>query len=133
MKPWNSLICDVVTAPTLNDFKSRLDKCWKNHPKKIQSTGVTTREEGWNTGSNLDYPIGSLRPVGYPTSNIFTMICLKNCIFVNSLWIIGRFRPVIQEQNSICKKKKSRNRGPRQLCGQSPLSYCCNHKTNMIN
>ena len=31
--PWNSLPESVVTAPTLNSFKRRLDTHWKNHPR----------------------------------------------------------------------------------------------------
>ena len=29
---WNSLPEEVVTAPTLNSFKNRLDRHWKSHP-----------------------------------------------------------------------------------------------------
>ena len=29
---WNELPEDVVTAPSLNCFKNRLDKLWTNHP-----------------------------------------------------------------------------------------------------
>ncbi|RUS70808.1 hypothetical protein EGW08_021428 [Elysia chlorotica] len=29
---WNGLPESVVTAPTVNCFKNRLDKCWENHP-----------------------------------------------------------------------------------------------------
>ena len=31
---WNSLPEDVVNAPSLNCFKARLDRHWKNHPLK---------------------------------------------------------------------------------------------------
>ena len=31
---WNSLPEEVVTAPTLNSFKNRLDKLWENHPMR---------------------------------------------------------------------------------------------------
>ncbi len=31
---WNSLTEDIITAPTLNAFKNRLDAHWKNHPLK---------------------------------------------------------------------------------------------------
>ena len=32
---WNSLTEFVVTAPTLNAFKNRLDRLWSNHPLKF--------------------------------------------------------------------------------------------------
>ena len=32
--PWNSLTEEIVTAPTLNTFKNRLDAHWKDHPLK---------------------------------------------------------------------------------------------------
>ncbi|XP_069108320.1 uncharacterized protein [Argopecten irradians] len=32
IKTWNSLSVEVVTSPTLNCFKSRLNKLWVNHP-----------------------------------------------------------------------------------------------------
>ena len=32
---WNDLPTEVVTAPSLNAFKSRLNKCWKGHPYKF--------------------------------------------------------------------------------------------------
>ena len=33
---WNSLPSSVVSAPSVNSFKSRLDAAWKNHPDKFQ-------------------------------------------------------------------------------------------------
>ena len=33
---WNDLLTDVVTAPSLNTFKTRLIKCWKGHPYKFE-------------------------------------------------------------------------------------------------
>ena len=35
VKPWNSLPQAVVSAPSLNAFKRRLDKEWENHPLKF--------------------------------------------------------------------------------------------------
>ena len=32
---WNALSDDVVTAPSINSFKNRLNKQWKNHPLKF--------------------------------------------------------------------------------------------------
>ena len=32
---WNDLPSEVVTAPSLNSFKSRLNKCWIGHPHKF--------------------------------------------------------------------------------------------------
>ena len=32
---WNSLPDCVVTAPSLNSFKNRLDRAWKDHPWKL--------------------------------------------------------------------------------------------------
>ena len=32
---WNSLTEDIVTAPSVNAFKNRLDKFWANHPMKF--------------------------------------------------------------------------------------------------
>ena len=33
---WNDLPTEVVTAPSINAFKSRLNKCWKGHPYKFE-------------------------------------------------------------------------------------------------
>ena len=33
---WNSLPDDVITAPTINSFKSRLKNHWRNHPQKFK-------------------------------------------------------------------------------------------------
>ena len=35
---WNNLPAEVVEAPTLNCFKSRLNHCWKNHQPKFTTT-----------------------------------------------------------------------------------------------
>ena len=35
-KDWNSLTEEIVTAPSLNAFKNRLDALWKNHPIKYE-------------------------------------------------------------------------------------------------
>ena len=32
---WNNLPSEVVNAPSLNSFKSRLNKCWIGHPHKF--------------------------------------------------------------------------------------------------
>ena len=45
-------------------------------PQQVQSAGVTQIEEGSDSCSDLDHPIGSLRPVGYPTTHVFK-ICPK--------------------------------------------------------
>ena len=37
VEPWNNLPSDVVTAPSLNAFKGRLDKYWKDHPYKFKA------------------------------------------------------------------------------------------------
>ena len=34
---WNSLTENVVSAPSLNTFKSRLNQCWKRHPRKFEA------------------------------------------------------------------------------------------------
>ena len=34
--PWNSLSTEVVNAPTVNSFKTRLDRAWANNPYKFQ-------------------------------------------------------------------------------------------------
>ena len=34
-KQWNELPEHTVMAPTLNSFKSRLNKCWHGHPHKF--------------------------------------------------------------------------------------------------
>jgi len=36
--PWNTLPDDVVTASTVNSFKSRLDHHWRNFPSKYNPT-----------------------------------------------------------------------------------------------
>ena len=33
---WNNLPSEVVTAPSLNSFKPRLNQCWKGHPYKFE-------------------------------------------------------------------------------------------------
>ena len=44
---WNSLPETVVMAPSLNSFKNRLNKAWKNHPSKFCAQcyipGIPTR------------------------------------------------------------------------------------------
>ena len=35
---WNSLPESVVTAPTLNSFKRRLDTHWQDHPRLFKKT-----------------------------------------------------------------------------------------------
>ena len=34
---WNDLPPEVVSAPSLNSFKSRLNKCWKGHSYNLNS------------------------------------------------------------------------------------------------
>ena len=41
---WNDLPTEVVTAPSLNLFKSRLNKCWKGHPYKSEPWCYTPGE-----------------------------------------------------------------------------------------
>ena len=51
--PWNSLPESIVTAPSLNSFKNRLDKHWKMYgkslmplpPCKIAETVIKLEEE----------------------------------------------------------------------------------------
>ena len=38
VSPWNTLPDSVVTAPSVNSFKSRLDHHWRNHPIKYEPT-----------------------------------------------------------------------------------------------
>ena len=35
---WNSLTEEIVSAPSVNSFKNRLDDFWKNHPMKFDYT-----------------------------------------------------------------------------------------------
>ena len=42
---WNELPTDVVTAPSLNTFKTRLNKCWKVHPYKFEPLCYTPGEK----------------------------------------------------------------------------------------
>ena len=42
---WNELPPDVVNAPSLNSFKSRLNKCWKGHPYKFDPWCYTPGEK----------------------------------------------------------------------------------------
>ena len=35
---WNSLTEDIVSAPSVNAFKNRLDDFWKNHPMRFDYT-----------------------------------------------------------------------------------------------
>ena len=37
MAPWNSLSEDVVSAPSVDSFKQRLNKFWKDHPLKFDT------------------------------------------------------------------------------------------------
>ena len=41
---WNDLLSEVVTAPSLNSFRSRLNKCWKGHPYKFEPCCYTPGE-----------------------------------------------------------------------------------------
>ena len=42
---WNALPNSVATAPSLNAFKSRLHKHWRNHPYKFNATYYLTNQE----------------------------------------------------------------------------------------
>ena len=46
---WNELPENTVMAPTLNNFKSRLNKCWYGHPRKFDPwcyiPGKRTRQQ----------------------------------------------------------------------------------------
>ena len=52
---WNDLLSEVFTAPSLNSFKSRLNKCWKGHPYKFEpwchSPGERTRLRNYQNAS----------------------------------------------------------------------------------
>ena len=41
---WNLLSCEVVLAPSLNTFKSRLNKFWFGHPLKFSPSCYTPGE-----------------------------------------------------------------------------------------
>jgi len=41
---WNSLPSDVVSAPSVNAFKVRLDKYWAHYTAKIQKTSHGDKE-----------------------------------------------------------------------------------------
>ena len=51
---WNELPENTVMAPTLNSFKSRLNKCWYGHPHKFNpwcyTPGERTRQ--WHINQN---------------------------------------------------------------------------------
>ena len=42
---WNALPESVVTAPSLNTFKSRLNKHWRNQPYKFKAACYMTNQE----------------------------------------------------------------------------------------
>ena len=42
---WNGLPINLVTAPSLNAFKSRLNKFWKDHPFKFRAACYLTEDE----------------------------------------------------------------------------------------
>ena len=42
---WNRLPTNLVTAPSLNAFKSRLNKFWKDHPFKFRAACYLTEDE----------------------------------------------------------------------------------------
>ena len=42
---WNELPIDIVTAPSLNTFKTRLNKCWKGRPYKFEPWCYTPGEK----------------------------------------------------------------------------------------
>ena len=41
-KTWNDLPRDVVSAPTIDTFKKRLDDAWENHPTKYNHITIST-------------------------------------------------------------------------------------------
>ena len=45
---WNSLPETVVMTPSLNSFKNRLNKAWKNHPSKFSAQVLYSRNSYWN-------------------------------------------------------------------------------------
>ena len=47
---WNSLTEDIVNAPSLNAFKSRLNRFWREHPYKFNpSCYAPARTRGFGT------------------------------------------------------------------------------------
>ena len=57
---WNSLTESVVTAPTLNTFKSRLNKYWRGHHLKFNPSCNTP---GQPTGWRKPYRNGSIEVI----------------------------------------------------------------------
>ena len=53
---WNSLTEDIVNAPSLNAFKSRLNRYWRGHPYKFSpscySPGQPTRDRTQNQNAS---------------------------------------------------------------------------------
>ena len=62
---WNSLTEDIVNAPSLNAFKSRLNRFWRGHPYKFSpscySPGQPTREIEHRTRMHQKRPMGLIR------------------------------------------------------------------------
>ena len=61
---WNSLSKDIVHAPSLNSFKTRLNRFWHEHPSKFNPScytpGPTTRETrtyNQNASIEADRPV----------------------------------------------------------------------------
>ena len=56
---WNNLPKQVVSAPSINSFKGRLDKYWKNHPMKFDieynSISNTMSMSTMHPQSNIEY------------------------------------------------------------------------------
>ena len=50
---WNSLPDDVVTAPTLNAFKNRLDKVWSQYKYDLSSNWFKSPQHSANKNRNI--------------------------------------------------------------------------------
>ena len=44
IKPWNDLPAEVVNSITIDAFKNRLDKAWKEHPIKFDHKASRNQE-----------------------------------------------------------------------------------------
>ncbi len=82
VKYWNKLPASIVTAPSVNDFRKRLEKVW---------TEVFPHLPHWlNTHPPFPLPPPSI-PTCTPPINSYHLYMLPNSL----LYICGFFRPVV--------------------------------------
>ena len=99
---WNTSTEQVVQAPSLNCFKSRLNNWWKHHPSKFDQAcyipGQTTRIYTNNPNAS-----GRVRDASYLTSTIVRTVSkkLEMTKRMAARWVKNQFSPYESVTNML--------------------------------